>query len=63
MKNIFRIATISAALLTLSLSTSSLWAQDAVAAASAKETGAVVTPSGLVSVSYTHLTLPTIYSV
>jgi len=48
MKNIFRIATISAALLTLSLSTSSLWAQDAVAAASAKETGAVVTPSGLV---------------
>ena len=48
MKNIFRIATISAALLTLSLSTSSLWAHDAVAAASAKETGAVVTPSGLV---------------
>lgn len=44
----FRIATLSAALVTLSLSTSSLWAQDAVAAASAKEAGAVVTPSGLV---------------
>jgi FKBP-type peptidyl-prolyl cis-trans isomerase FkpA len=48
MKNISRIATLSAALMTLSLSTSSLWAQDAVAAASAKEAGAVVTSSGLV---------------
>ena len=46
MKNAFRIATLSAALVTLCVSTSSLWAQDAVAAASAA--GAVVTPSGLV---------------
>lgn len=48
MKTVFRIATLSTALVTLSLSTSSLWAQDAVAAAAAKEAGAVVTPSGLV---------------
>jgi FKBP-type peptidyl-prolyl cis-trans isomerase FkpA len=48
MKKTFRIATLSAALVTLSLSTSSLWAQDAVTAAAAKEAGAVVTPSGLV---------------
>jgi FKBP-type peptidyl-prolyl cis-trans isomerase FkpA len=48
MKNMFRITTLSAALMALSLSTSSLWAQDAVAAAAAKEAGAVVTPSGLV---------------
>ena len=48
MKKISRIATLSATLLPLSLATSSLWAQDAVAAASAKEAGAVVTPSGLV---------------
>jgi FKBP-type peptidyl-prolyl cis-trans isomerase FkpA len=48
MKNIFRIATLSAALVTLSFSTSTLWAQDAVTAAAAKESGAVVTPSGLV---------------
>ena len=48
MKNIFRIATLSAALVTLTLSTTSLWAQDAVTAAAAKEAGAVVTPSGLV---------------
>ena len=40
MNKTFRIATLSAALVTLSLSTSSLWAQDAVAAASAKEAGA-----------------------
>ena len=51
MKNISRIATLSAALMTLSLSTSSLWAQDAVVAAAAKEAGAVVTPSGLVYLS------------
>ncbi len=44
----FRIATLSAALATLSFSTSSLWAQDAVTTAAAKEAGAVVTPSGLV---------------
>jgi FKBP-type peptidyl-prolyl cis-trans isomerase FkpA len=48
MKNIFRIAPLGAALVTLSLSTSSLWAQDTVAASAAKEAGAVVTPSGLV---------------
>jgi FKBP-type peptidyl-prolyl cis-trans isomerase FkpA len=48
MKNIFRIATLSATLATLTFSTSSLWAQDAVTAAAAKEAGAVVTPSGLV---------------
>ena len=48
MKNIFRIAPLSAALVTLTLSTTSLWAQDAVTAAAAKEAGAVVTPSGLV---------------
>ena len=52
MNKTLRTATLSAALVTLSLSlslsTSSLWAQDAVAAASAKEAGAVVTPSGLV---------------
>lgn len=54
MKNIFRFATLSttlsATLVTLCLSTSSLWAQDAVVAA-AKEAGAVVTPSGLVYLS------------
>ena len=44
----FRIATLSAALATLSFSTSSLWAQDAVTTAAAKEAGAVVTSSGLV---------------
>ncbi|MDP3651769.1 MAG: FKBP-type peptidyl-prolyl cis-trans isomerase [Rhodoferax sp.] len=48
MKTVFRIATLSAALLTLSLSSASLWAQDAVAAAAAKEAGAMVTSSGLV---------------
>ncbi len=48
MNQTFRIASLSAALVTLSLSTSSLWAQDAVAAASAKEAGAVVAASGLV---------------
>ena len=48
MTKTLRIATLSAALVTLSLSTSSLWAQDAVATAAAKEAGAVVTPSGLV---------------
>jgi FKBP-type peptidyl-prolyl cis-trans isomerase FkpA len=48
MNKTFRIASLSAALMALSLSTSSLWAQDAVAAASAKEAGAIVTPSGLV---------------
>ena len=51
MKNISRFSTLSATLVTLCLSTSSLWAQDAVAAASAKEAGAVVTPSGLVYLS------------
>ena len=44
----FRIATLNAALATLSFSTSSLWAQDAVTTAAAKEAGAVVTSSGLV---------------
>ncbi len=44
MKNVLRIATLSAALATLPTS----WAADAVAAASAKEAGAVVTASGLV---------------
>jgi FKBP-type peptidyl-prolyl cis-trans isomerase FkpA len=48
MKKVFRLATLSAALVTLSFSTSTVWAQDAVAAAAAKEAGAVVTPSGLV---------------
>ena len=48
MKKVFRLATLSAALVALSLFTSSLWAQDAVTAAAAKESGAVVTPSGLV---------------
>jgi FKBP-type peptidyl-prolyl cis-trans isomerase FkpA len=48
MKKVFRLATLSAALVTLSLSTSTVWAQDAVTAAAAKEAGAVVTPSGLV---------------
>jgi FKBP-type peptidyl-prolyl cis-trans isomerase FkpA len=55
MKNISRFATLSttlsATLVTLCLSTSSLWAQDAVVAAAAKEAGAVVTPSGLVYLS------------
>lgn len=48
MKNISRTATLSITFVTLSLAMSSLWAQDTVAAASAKEAGAVVTPSGLV---------------
>jgi FKBP-type peptidyl-prolyl cis-trans isomerase FkpA len=48
MKKVFRIATLSAALVTLTFSTSTVWAQDAVTAAAAKEAGAVVTPSGLV---------------
>jgi len=48
MKTVFRIAALSAALLTPSLSSTSLWAQDVVAAASAKEAGAVVTSTGLV---------------
>ena len=48
MKNIFRLATLSAALVTLTFSTTGLWAQDAVTTAAAKEAGAVVTPSGLV---------------
>jgi FKBP-type peptidyl-prolyl cis-trans isomerase FkpA len=48
MHKTFRIAPLSAALVTLFLTTSSLWAQDAVVAASAKAAGAVVTPSGLV---------------
>ncbi len=55
MKNISRFSTLSttlsATLVTLCLSTSSLWAQDAVVAAAAKEAGAVVTPSGLVYLS------------
>ena len=51
MKNISRFATLSATLVTLCLSTTSLWAQDAVVAAAAKEAGAVVTPSGLVYLS------------
>jgi FKBP-type peptidyl-prolyl cis-trans isomerase FkpA len=55
MKNISRFATLSttlsATLVTLCLSTSSLWAQDTVAAAAAKEAGAVVTPNGLVYLS------------
>jgi FKBP-type peptidyl-prolyl cis-trans isomerase FkpA len=48
MKKVFRIATLSAALVTLTFSTSTVRAQDAVTAAAAKEAGAVVTPSGLV---------------
>lgn len=48
MKNTSRTATLILALATLSFSMSSLWAQDTVAAAAAKEAGAVVTPSGLV---------------
>ena len=44
MKTVLRIATLTAALATLPTS----WAADAVAAASAKEAGAVVTASGLV---------------
>jgi FKBP-type peptidyl-prolyl cis-trans isomerase FkpA len=48
MKKTIHIASLSTALVALSLSTSSLWAQDAVTAAAAKEAGAVVTPSGLV---------------
>ncbi|MBK9234904.1 MAG: FKBP-type peptidyl-prolyl cis-trans isomerase [Rhodoferax sp.] len=44
MKTVLRIATLAAALSTLSLA----WAADPVAAAAAKEEGAVVTASGLV---------------
>ncbi len=44
MKTVLRIATLAAALSTLSLT----WAADPVAAAAAKEEGAVVTASGLV---------------
>lgn len=48
MKTVFRIATLSAALVALSLSTSAVLAQDAVASAAAKEAGAMVTSTGLV---------------
>ncbi|WP_296447893.1 FKBP-type peptidyl-prolyl cis-trans isomerase [Rhodoferax sp. UBA5149] len=48
MKTVLRLATLAAALATLTLSTSTVWAQNAVTAASAKEAGAVVTASGLV---------------
>jgi FKBP-type peptidyl-prolyl cis-trans isomerase FkpA len=48
MKKFFSIAPLCTTLLALSFSTSSLWAQDAVTAAAAKEAGAVVTASGLV---------------
>lgn len=44
MKTVLRIATLAAALASLPTA----WAADAVAAAAAKEDGAVVTPSGLV---------------
>ena len=46
MKSIFRATAAVAALMAISLSSS--WAADAVAAAAAKEAGAVVTASGLV---------------
>ena len=46
MKKIFRCAAIAASVLSVSLSSS--WAADAVAAAAAQEPGAVVTASGLV---------------
>ncbi len=46
MKNMLRCAAVAASLATVCLS--SAWAADAVAAAAAKEAGAVVTPSGLV---------------
>ena len=45
MKTTLRLATLAT---TLALTTHAGWAADAVAAASAKEAGAVVTPSGLV---------------
>ena len=46
MKTIFRCTAVAVSLLLASVT--SAWAADAVAAASAKEAGAVVTPSGLV---------------
>lgn len=42
------LATLALGLASLALSTSTVWAQDAVTAAAAKEAGAVVTASGLV---------------
>lgn len=48
MKTVLHFATLAAALATLTLSTSTVWAQNAVTAASAKKADAVVTASGLV---------------
>jgi len=48
MKTTLRMTTVAATLAALSLSTSMVWAQDAVTAAAAKEEGAVVTATGLV---------------
>lgn len=48
MKTVLRLVTLSAAAAALFVSGTTLWAQDMVAAAAAKEAGAVRTPSGLV---------------
>lgn len=48
MKIALKRATLAATLFTVCLSVPAVWAQNAVAEASAKEAGAVVTPSGLV---------------
>jgi FKBP-type peptidyl-prolyl cis-trans isomerase FkpA len=48
MKTVLRAVALAATLATLSLSTTAVLAQNAVTEASAKEAGAVVTPSGLV---------------
>lgn len=48
MKTTLRMATVAATLVTLGLTTSMVWAQDATTAAAALEEGAVVTPTGLV---------------
>jgi FKBP-type peptidyl-prolyl cis-trans isomerase FkpA len=48
MKIALHTATLGATLLTVCLSASPVWAQNAVTEAAAKEAGAVVTPSGLV---------------
>jgi FKBP-type peptidyl-prolyl cis-trans isomerase FkpA len=48
MKTTLRMATLAAAVAALSLTATTLWAQNAVTAAAAKEPGAVVTATGLV---------------
>jgi FKBP-type peptidyl-prolyl cis-trans isomerase FkpA len=48
MKMIFRATSLAVAVMALCTVTSTTWAQNSVAEASAKEAGAVVTPSGLV---------------